>query len=104
MGDLFIEHSKACGGWVDFNCLYGGLAETIQTLRKNQLAIPMRLKDSCFGVLDRHGISYQVNAVEKSENKYRLLLFSCEINWPDNENFGQPHIIAKEFSARRIPD
>jgi len=104
MGDLFIEHSKACGGWVDFNWLYGGLAETIQTLGENQLAIPTRLKDSCFGVLDRHGVSYQVNSVENSENKYRLLLFSCEINWPDKENFRQPYIIAKEFSARRILD
>lgn len=104
MGELYIEHSKVCGGWVDFNWLYGGLAETLQTLRENQLAIPTRLKDACFGVLDRQGVSYQVNAIENSKNKYRLLLFSCEINWPDYENFRQPHIIAEEFSARRISD
>jgi hypothetical protein len=24
MGDLFIEHAKACGGWVDFHWLYSG--------------------------------------------------------------------------------
>ena len=102
MGDLFITHSKACGGWVDFNWLYNGLAETIETLRENQLAIPTRLKDACFNVLDRHCVTYQVNTIQNSETKYRLLLFSCEMNWPDAENFRQPYLIAEDFLARRI--
>jgi len=102
MGDLFIEHTNACGGWVDFHWLYSGLPETLRTLKENQLAIPTRLKEACFGVLDRHGVSYRVNSMEESDRRYRLLLFSCELNWPDKENFRQPHIIAEGFSARRV--
>lgn len=104
MGDLFIAHSTACGGWVDFYQLYGGLAETLRTLRENQLAIPTRLKDACFGTLDRHGVSYQVNTIQQRERTYHLLLFSYELNWPDNENFRQPYIIAEAISARRMAD
>ena len=104
MGDLFIAHDQVCGGWVDFHWLYGGLPETLRTLRENQLAIPMGLKDACFGTLDRHGVTYQLNVTEPSHRAYRLLLFSCELNWPDTENFRQPYIMAEVFSARRIPD
>ena len=41
MGELFIEHTKACGNWVDFQWLYSGLPTTLETLRENQLIIEM---------------------------------------------------------------
>lgn len=47
MGNLFIEHANACGGWVDFHWLYSGLLETLRTLRENQLSIPTSLKEAC---------------------------------------------------------
>lgn len=102
MGDLFIEHSKTCGNWIDFSWIYGGLPTTLETLRENQLAIPTRLKDSCFEVFKRHGVQFRVNSVEDDQNDYRVLFFSNEDNWPDSENFRQPYIIAKKFTARKV--
>jgi hypothetical protein len=102
MGDLFIEHTKACGNWVDFHWLYQSLPETLATLRENQLAIPVRLKDTCFQVLERHGIPYQVNEIQPKEKEYQVLFFSNANNWPDEENFKQSYIIADEFSERRL--
>ncbi|MDF2189229.1 hypothetical protein [Paraflavitalea sp. CAU 1676] len=102
MGDLFIEHTKACGNWVDFHWLYRGLPETLETLRENQLAIPVQLKNACFQVLDKHRVEYRVNEIQENENGHHVLFFSNTGNWPDEENFKQAHIIAKGFSERRI--
>lgn len=102
MGDLFIEHSKACGNWIDFHWLYSGLPETLFTLRENQLAIPAPLQKACFSVLEKHNVQYSINEVQENEEGYSVLFFSNTANWPDEENFGQSHIIAKEFSERRV--
>jgi hypothetical protein len=89
MGELFIEHSKSCGNWIEFHWLYASLPETLMTLRENQLAIPAPLQKACFGVLEKYG-------------EYSVLFFSNSVNWRDEENFGQSHVVAKEFSERRI--
>lgn len=102
MGELFIAHSKACGNWVDFHSLYDGLPETLETLRDNQLAIPARLKETCFQIFDRYGVEYRVNSVQENEKRYKVLLFSSDEIWPDDENFKQSYIIAKEFSERKL--
>ena len=105
MGELFIEHTKVCGNWVDFHWLYSSLPETLETLRENQLAIPINLKDSCFQILERHGVKFKVNSIESEDQNFlkdcQVLLFSHE-NWPDSENFRQSYIIGKGFSARRF--
>lgn len=105
MGDLFIEHTKICGNWVDFHELYSSLPDTIATVRKNQLAVPVQLKDSCFRILERHGVTYSVNEIQSDEDNYlnncQILFFSHE-NWPDSRNFGQSYIIGKAFSARPL--
>jgi hypothetical protein len=59
MGELFIAHTKACGNWVDFPWLYDGLPQTLENLGENQLAIPVRLKQTCFQILERYGVKYQ---------------------------------------------
>lgn len=102
MGDLFIEHTKACGNWVSFHWLYASLPETLATLRENQLSIPVPLKNACFQVLDKFGIKYRVNDIQKNDKLYQILFFSNAEIWPDNENFKQSHIIAETFSERRI--
>ncbi len=102
MADLFIEHMKVCGNWVDFQWLYSGLFETLETLRENQLAIPIRLKDACFQILKKHGVEYRVNTIQKNDNGYKILFFSQTDIWPDEKNFKQPYIIAKTFSERKI--
>ena len=102
MGELFIAHTKTCGGWVDFHRLYDGLPQTLETLRENQLAVPLRLKDTCFQVLDRYGVKYKVNSIQENEKGYKLLLFSNDGIWPDDENFGQSFLIAKEFAERKL--
>lgn len=102
MGDLFIEHTKACGNWVDFNLLYDSLPTTLETLRENQLAIPVQLKDACFKILERYGVQFRVNVIAGEDNDYQVLFFSHEQNWLDSENFGQSYIIGKEFMAQKI--
>ena len=102
MGDLFIEHSKTCGNWIDFHWLYSGLPETLATLRENQLSIPEPLQKVCFGILEKYNVQYSINEVQENEKGYSILFFSNTANWPDDENFGQSHIIAKEFSERRL--
>jgi hypothetical protein len=102
MGDLFIEHSRACGNWVDFHRLYGSLPETLLTLRKNQLAIPIKLQEACFNVLDKYDVGYTINETQENESEYQLLLFSNSEIWPDDKNFSQNYIIGTEFSARRL--
>ena len=102
MGELFIEHSKACGNWVEFHRLYHSLPETLATFRENQLAIPSRLKDTCFHVLERHGILCRINDIDKKEKEYQVLFFSNDGNWPDEENFKQSYIIAESSSERRL--
>jgi hypothetical protein len=102
MGELFIEHTKACGNWVDFHWLYSGLPKTLETLRENQLAIPIRLKNACFQVLDRYGVEYRVNTIQNNDKSYHVLFFSNTDIWPDEENFKQSYIIAKKFSERRL--
>lgn len=102
MGELFLEHAKACGNWVDFHWLYTGFPEALETLRENQLAIPARLKTACFKVLDKYGIEYRINTVQNNHKKYHALFFSNSNIWPDGLNFKQSYIIAKEFSERRL--
>ncbi len=102
MGELFIEHTKACGNWVDFQWLYSSLPTTLETLRENQLAIPVPLKNACFDTLEKYGIKYQVNSVQQKPNEYKVLFFSNSDIWPDEENFKQPYIIAKEFSENKL--
>ena len=102
MGDLFIEHTKACGNWVDFHWLYSGLPETLATLRENQSAIPIQLKKACFDVLDKYGVEYQINTTQSNDKAYKVLFFSKTDIWPDEKNFKQSYIIAKTFSERRI--
>jgi hypothetical protein len=102
MGELFIEHTKACGNWVDFNRLYSGLPTTLESLRKNQIAIPIHLKNACFDVLEKHGVKYQVNTIQENTTGYKVLFFSTPNIWPNEENFEQSHIIAKEFCERRL--
>lgn len=102
MGELFIEHTKACVNWVDFHDLYSGLPGSFERLADNQLAVPKRLKEACFGVFGRHGVQYRINTVQENDKGDRLLLFSNPDIWPDDENFKQAYIIAKDFSERRI--
>jgi len=105
MGELFIEHTKICGNWIDFQWLYSSLSETLETLRKNELAIPVNLQNAFFHILDRHGVTYQVNSIDDEEQDFlrdcQVLFFSHE-NWPDSENFRQSYIIGKGFSAQRV--
>lgn len=102
MGELFIEHTKACGNWVDFQWLYSGLPTILESLGENQLAIPIRLRSVCFEVLERHGVEYRVNTIQENDKGYRVLFFSNPDIWPNEENFKQSHIIAKGFSERRL--
>jgi hypothetical protein len=102
IGDLFIEHEKACGNWIHFDSLYGGLPETLLSMRQNQLAIPAPLKNACFSVLDRYGIGYAVNGVEAGEKGYSVMFFSNATTWPDEQNFSQAYVVAKNFSERRL--
>jgi hypothetical protein len=102
MGELFIEHTKACGNWVDFQWLYSSLPTTLETLRENQLAIPVQLKSSCFDVLKKHGVKYQVNTIQENDKGYKFLFFSNPEIWPNEVNFKQSYIIAKEFSETRL--
>jgi hypothetical protein len=102
MGELFIAHTKACGNWIEFHWLYGSLPETLETLRENQLAVPVPLKDTCFHVLEHYGVEYRVNTIQENEKGYKVLFFSNEEIWPDAINFKQSYIIAKEFSERRL--
>lgn len=84
MGELFIAHTRACGNWVDFHWFYNGLAQTLETLHENQLAVPARLKETCFRVLERYGVEYRVNSIQENEKAYKLLLFSSEEIWSDD--------------------
>jgi hypothetical protein len=102
IGELFIEHTRACGNWVDFHGLYAGLEEILETLGENQLAIPARLKAACFKVLDKYGVEYRINSLQTKEKDYHVLFFSTSDIWPDEENFSQGYIIAKQFSGRRL--
>jgi hypothetical protein len=102
MGELFIEHTKICGNWVDFHWLYASLPKTLETLRENQLAIPIGLKDACFKVLYKHSVEYHVNAIQNNDKGYHALFFSNPDIWPNEENFKQSYIIAKEFSEQRL--
>jgi hypothetical protein len=102
IGDLFIEHTNACGNWVDFHRLYRSLDKTLLTLSDNQLAIPAPLKEACFLVLDKYGVRYSIDQIQEGKKGYSLLFFSNAKTWPDEENFGQPFIMAKEFSERKI--
>ena len=97
MGDLFAEHDKACGGWVDFHWLYSGLPETLLTQRENQLAVPSPLADTCFKVLKKYDIGYIINEECDGETGLSMLLFSDFNNWDDNYSWGQPYLIAKEY-------
>jgi hypothetical protein len=102
MGDLFIEHTKICGNWVNFDKLYRGLPETLLTQRKNQLAVPIKLQEACFNILDKYAVGYTINGTQDNESGYQLILFSNSEIWPDDKNFSQHYIIGKEFSARRL--
>ena len=102
MGDLFITHSKITGNWIDFHWLYSSLPETLKTQRDNQLALPNKLMDSCLRILQKHGVQYKINEVQAGEKGYLMLMFSRTDSWPDEKNFYQPYIIAKEFEERRI--
>ena len=102
IGEIFIEHTKSCGNWVDFHRLYAGLPETLYTLRENQLAVPAQLTKSFFGVLDKYLVKYQINSIQKSESNYKVLFFSKADTWPDEENFGQSYIVAENFTERRL--
>jgi hypothetical protein len=102
MGDLFIEHSIACGNWVSFEWLYSGLPETLSSLRENQHAIPASLQKACFNVFEKYGVKYTINTIQENEKGYSVLFFSNTHTWPDEENFGQAHIVAKGFTERRI--
>jgi hypothetical protein len=102
MGDLFIEHARVCGHWVDFQWLYSGLPGAFG-LQQNQLAIPARMKDACFPILERHGVGYTINGFQPSQyTDCKVLFFSLEGAWPDTMNFRQAYIIAANFSERKI--
>ena len=102
MGDLFIEHTKACGNWVDFAWFYQGLADVLAMPGGNQLKVPARLQHTCFQVLKAHGVQYRIIVTHPAVRKYQVLFFSNENSWPDDMNFRQPYIIAEEFSAKRM--
>lgn len=102
MGDLFTEHTKACGNWVDFAWSYQGLAEALAMPGNNQLNVPSRLQDVCFQVLKAHGVQYRIITTQPAMRKYQVLFFSKDHIWPDDTNFRQPYIIAEEFLAKRM--
>jgi hypothetical protein len=102
MGDLFIAHSEASGNWVSFHSLYSGLPTVLETERKNQFTIPKQLERSCFDTLTKYCVTYQINTVEISSEKYKVLFFSNEAIWRNEANFGQSYIIAKQFYESRL--
>ena len=102
MGDLFIEHSKACGNWVDFAWFYQALPDVLAMPEDNQLKVPARLQHMCFEVFKAHGVQYRIIGTQSAVRKYQVLYFSQTNAWPDEMNFRQPYIIAGEFSAKRI--
>jgi hypothetical protein len=97
MGDLFIAHQKACGNWVDFAAIFSSLPETLLTQRENQLAAPQEIANTYFEVLRNHEIQYTVNEVVEGEKGLHALFFSNPKIWSDDECFGQPYLIAKQF-------
>jgi hypothetical protein len=103
MGDLFIANSNASGNWVAFDDLFWSLPKTLETQRKNQLAMPNQLCEPCFEVFKKHKIEYVINSVQKGQREgLNVLFFSRPQNWPDNESFGQPYLVAKEFGERSL--
>jgi hypothetical protein len=102
MGDLFIEHSKACGNWIDFAWFYQGLPNALAMPGDNQLTVPARLQHMCFQVFETHGVQYRIITTQHAMRKYEVLYFSQNKAWPDEMNFRQPYIVAEEFSAKRM--
>jgi len=102
MGDLYKTHTDVTGNWIDFHWLYASLPDTLKTQRDNQLAIPNKLLDSSLKIFQKHGLDYKINEVQTGEKGYSMLMFSKTDIWPDEKNFYQPYIIAKEFEERRV--
>jgi hypothetical protein len=102
IGDLYIEHDKVCGNWVDFHSLYSSLPETLVTQSGNQLAVPKKLAESCFNVLKKHRVQYTVNEIVDNVDELKILLFSGPFHMDDNYSLGQPYFIAKEFMEKKL--
>jgi hypothetical protein len=102
IGDLFKVHNEVCGAWIDFARLYYFLPLCLSEYEHKLISIPPRLVESFVKVLDKHGVSYKIGKTQASARRYQMLFCSYPGNWPDGVNFGQPHIIAEKFSARKL--
>ncbi|RYF92512.1 MAG: hypothetical protein EOO02_24915 [Chitinophagaceae bacterium] len=104
MGDLFSSHIEVCGAWIDFGRLYHFLPAFLGESENKQIGIPTALVNSFIKVLAKHKVSYKITENYVTQRKFQMLFCSYPHNWPDDQNFGQPHIIAEEFIARRLSE
>lgn len=108
IGDLFFEHEKITGNWIQLTKNFWSLNKSYKTNGKRNLSIPKPLEEPIKRICEKHGIEFFVkNEIDGDKKGYanrpnaKLLIFGNEDVSPNDFNLGQPYIIADEFIANR---
>jgi hypothetical protein len=100
MGDLFLKHVDVCGNWLDFNHLFRAVYNLLPKEGKILIEMPERLISEYKEVFDRHEITFTEEPGQDGETGLKVLFFGNKDISPDEYNFYQPYVIAKNFSAK----
>ena len=112
MGDLFSKHVAVCGNWLDFNHVFRAVYSLLPKKGEVLLEMPERLVDMYKEVFQSHELIMTEEPAEgrPGESNFQVLFFGNNEISPDDYNFYQPYVVAKQFSVklvapnRRFPD
>ena len=104
MGDLYLKHNAVCGNWLDFNHLFRAVYKLLPKKGEVLLEMPERLVDMYKEVFQSHELIMTEEPAEgrPGESNYKVLFFGNNEISPDDYNFYQPYVVAKEFSAKLL--
>lgn len=103
IGNLYFALEKITGNWISFQNIIFGIQQFHRGNNKVRINIPEPLKETFKAITNKYNIKFEIikeNKIDKDDySEIKILIFGNRDVSPNEYNFGQPYIIAKDFSA-----
>ena len=102
IGDIAIMHNREAGDWVNYSLIFPAL-NYLNSTKEVKIEIPKHLMNSYLLIFQKHNIQFTFTDDNYTgDTELSVLIFGNQEVISDFICFGQPYIVAKNFSEKLI--
>lgn len=100
---MYFALEKITGNWISFQNIIFSIQQFHRGNNKVRINITEPLKETFKAITNKYNIKFEIikeNKIDKDDySEIKILIFGNRDVSPNEYNFGQPYIIAKDFNA-----